>query len=64
MEPKKNEKSLEELIAEKNEVTKKITDLDAKGEKSDELNKLRARHEELTKSIEEIPNADEMHKAA
>jgi len=56
--------TLEELLAEKADVAKQITDLDAAGKKGPELDQLHKRHEELTQMIEEKPNADEMDKAA
>lgn len=57
-------KSLEELMSEKEEVSRQIMDLDAKGKTGKELDKLHKRHEELTQKIEEMPNQDELHKAA
>jgi hypothetical protein len=56
--------NLEQLVEERKEIAKKITDLDAKGEKGKEWNDLHNRHEELTQMIEEFPNQDELHKAA
>jgi len=53
--------SLEQLVAERDEVAKKIMDMDAKGEKGQELDQLHKRHEELVQMIEEMPNEDEMH---
>ena len=53
-------KSLEQLMAEKEEIAKQIMDLDAKGDKGEEWNTLHNRHEELTQMIESLPNTDEM----
>lgn len=62
--PDTTAKSLEELINEKSEVAKQIMDLDAKGDKGEEWNRLSDRHEALTEMIENMPNEDEMHKTA
>jgi hypothetical protein len=55
---------LDQLMAEKSEVAKKLAELDAKNETGPEHDKLRARHKELTEQIEALPNADEMDKVA
>ena len=53
-------KNLDELMAEKAEVAKKIAELHAKNEPEAEHEQLHARHKELTEQIEALPNADEM----
>jgi hypothetical protein len=57
-------RGLEQLVEERNEVARKIAQLDAKGETGEELDRLHQKHEELTSIIEEKPNEDELHKAA
>lgn len=54
------EKMLEQLKAEQAEVAKKIVDLDAQGQKGNELDQLHKRHEELTEQIESLHNPDEL----
>ena len=56
--------TLEQLMAEKAEVARKIAELDAKGVHGEELDNLHKRHEELTQMIEETPIADDLDKAA
>ncbi|MEO8065442.1 MAG: hypothetical protein ABI643_01125 [Candidatus Doudnabacteria bacterium] len=55
-------KSLEELKKEQSEVASQIMGLDAKGDKGEAWQKLKAHHEELTAMIEDMPNEDELHK--
>ena len=56
--------TLEELQAKQAEIAKKIMEIDKDSSKSEELNKLRSEHEEITVQIEDLPNADELKHAA
>lgn len=52
--------SLDALKKEQEEVAKKIAEMDAAGQHGEELDKLKARHEELTKQIEEAPISEDL----